>query len=50
MKNKNIRIFTIGLLAGILIWFFIDLIWDWKGHVDDYNRGHEAAKELFSKE
>jgi len=50
MKNRTIRNFVLGLISGIVIWFVIDLIWDWEGHSDDYNRGYEAAKELFSKE
>lgn len=47
LSKKDLRMFFIGLVSGILIWFIIDLLTDWDGHVRDFNRGQEAAKELF---
>lgn len=49
MKKKNITPFIIGFIAGLFIWFLIDLIWDWEGNVEDYNRGYNAAKSKYSE-
>jgi len=49
-SKKDIRTFLIGLVSGILIWFIIDLLTDWDGHVRDFERGQKDAKELFQSE
>ena len=49
MRNKKIRHFLIGVITGVIIWFVIDLIWDWKGNVDSYNKGYNAATNYWSE-
>lgn len=49
MKNKNIRNFIFGLITGLIIWFLIDLIWDWEGNVNDYNKGYNDAMKFWTE-
>jgi len=46
MKNKTIKSLLFGLITGVIIWFLIDLIWDWEGNVDSFNKGREAARGI----
>ncbi len=50
MRRKEI-IRNIGfVLLGMLIWNLIDLIWDWKGNAEDFNKGRNSSKEFFRQE
>ena len=44
MKKKSILKNLGFFLLGILVWFIIDLIWDWEGNVDSFKQGYENAK------
>ncbi len=44
MKKKNV-LRNIGFFfLGILVWFIIDLIWDWKGNVDSFKKGYNDGR------
>lgn len=50
MKRKNIVLNVLFFLLGIFVWFIIDLIWDWEGNVEDFNKGYNKARENYTEE
>jgi hypothetical protein len=46
MKKKSILTNLGFFLLGVLVWFIIDLIWDWEGNRDAFKKGYNDAKSL----
>ncbi len=46
-SKKQWRTFFIGVVVGILVWFILDLAFNWDDHLRDYWKGYDAAKDKF---
>jgi len=49
MKKRSILKNLGFFILGILTCFVIDLIWDWEENRESYNRGYQAASELWEQ-
>ncbi len=46
-SKKRLRSFILGVLAGLLIFYIVNLIFNWDENVSDYQKGYNAAEKKF---